>query len=187
MTTIESGGWTPPPTSVDSAIGYTTPQRTPKNELDKDAFLQLLVAQMRYQDPSSPMDTSAFMAQTTQLTSVEKLTELAGTTRSAFDMQQRLGAASLIGKQVAWTTEDGTTRSGTVSAVTVVGGTPTLRVGDQDVSLGSVTAVVAAQSSPGTGSGAPTAPTTPPATPAGGPDQTTTPAGDTPATPTTGA
>lgn len=119
----------------------------PKNELDKDAFLKLLVAQLRYQDPTAPMDTSAFMAQTSQLTSVEKLSELAETTRASFDVQQRLGAASLVGRQVSWTADDGTTSSGTVSAVTLLGSTPQLRVGDTDVALDKVTAIVAGASS----------------------------------------
>ena len=119
----------------------------PRNELDKDAFLKLLVAQLRYQDPTAPMDTSAFMAQTSQLTSVEKLSELAETTRASFDVQQRLGAASLVGRQVSWTAADGTTSSGTVSAVTLLGPTPQLRVGDTDVALDKVTAIVAGASS----------------------------------------
>lgn len=119
----------------------------PKNQLDKDAFLKLLVAQLRYQDPTAPMDTSAFMAQTSQLTSVEKLGELAATTRASFDVQQRLGAASLVGRQVSWTADDGTTSSGTVSAVTLLGPTPQLRVGDTDVALDKVTAIVAGASS----------------------------------------
>ncbi len=125
----------------------------PKNELDKDAFLKLLVAQLRYQDPTSPMDTSAFMAQTSQLTSVEKLSELAETTRMSFDVQQRLGAASLVGRQVSWTADDGSTKSGVVAAVTLLGSTPQLRVGDTDVALDKVTAVVAAPAST-TGTGA---------------------------------
>ena len=77
----------------------------PKNELDKDAFLKLLVAQLRNQDPHRPMDTSAFMAQTTQLTSVEKLSELAETTRASFASRSVLAAASLVGHQVSWTAD----------------------------------------------------------------------------------
>ncbi len=61
-------------TPISQVLGQpTTGASGPKNELDKDAFLKLLVAQLRYQDPTAPMDTSAFMAQTSQLTSVEKL------------------------------------------------------------------------------------------------------------------
>ena len=41
-----------------------TPTAT-QGALDKDAFLELLVASLKYQDPSSPMDTSELMAQTT--------------------------------------------------------------------------------------------------------------------------
>ena len=107
-------------TPISSVLGAGTNEvRTPKNELDKDAFLKLLVAQMRYQDPTAPMDTSALMAQTSQLTTVEKLTEMAETSGAAFDVQQRIGAASLVGRQVAWTDYDGTTKSGTVSAVSL--------------------------------------------------------------------
>jgi flagellar basal-body rod modification protein FlgD len=135
-------------TPVSQVLGQpATGASGPKNELDKDAFLKLLVAQLRYQDPTAPMDTSAFMAQTSQLTSVEKLSELAETTRASFDVQQRLGAASLVGRQVSWTGDDGTTLSGTVSAVTLLGPTPQLRVGDTDVALDKVTAIVAGASS----------------------------------------
>ncbi len=135
-------------TPISQVLGQpTTGAAGPKNELDKDAFLKLLVAQLRYQDPTAPMDTSAFMAQTSQLTSVEKLSELAETTRASFDVQQRLGAASLVGRQVSWTADDGTTSSGTVSAVTLLGPTPQLRVGDTDVALDKVTAIVAGASS----------------------------------------
>jgi flagellar basal-body rod modification protein FlgD len=132
-------------TFAGAATGYSgAAAQKPKNELDKDAFLKLLVTQLRYQDPTAPMDSSAFMAQTSQLTSVEKLTELATTSRSAFDVQQRLGSAALIGRQVSWTAEDGSTSSGTVSAVSLTGTVPLLRVGSLDVPLDQVTAVVAA-------------------------------------------
>lgn len=134
----------PAPTPVSSVLGVGAAGREPTNELSKEAFLQLLVAQMRYQDPTAPMDSSALMAQTTQLASVEQLTELAATSRAAFDVQQRIGSASLVGRQVTWTADDGSTTSGTVGAVTLTGPVPLLRVGDVDVPLDKVTAVVAA-------------------------------------------
>ena len=42
-------------------------------DFDRDAFMQLLVTQIRNQDPMDPMDTRDMMAQLTQLTSVEHL------------------------------------------------------------------------------------------------------------------
>ena len=43
------------------------------SKLDKDAFLKLMVAQLKYQNPMSPTDPSAMMAQTAQFTMVESL------------------------------------------------------------------------------------------------------------------
>ena len=45
----------------------------PKGNLGKDEFLQLLVAQMRYQDPLNPMDGQQMAAQLAQFSSVEQL------------------------------------------------------------------------------------------------------------------
>lgn len=135
--------------------------------LDSEAFLQLLVAQLRYQDPTSPMDTTQLMAQTTQMTSVEQLVALADTQREAFAMQQRATAASLVGKQVTAVDAEGTSVTGVVSAVTYDSGTPLLQVGDLQVPLELVTVVAPA--------GAATPPTTgTPATPDAGTDDTTT-------------
>ena len=52
---------TPGPFGVMAAAATTT---TGTNSADKDMFLQLLVAQMRNQDPANPTDSSEFLAQT---------------------------------------------------------------------------------------------------------------------------
>jgi flagellar basal-body rod modification protein FlgD len=44
--------------------------------LGKDAFLNLLVTQMRYQDPLSPMDNAQFAAQLAQFSSLEQLVQV---------------------------------------------------------------------------------------------------------------
>ena len=54
----------------------TTPTTTDSNftsTVDKDMFLKLLVAQLRYQDPSNPVDSSQFLSQTAQFSMVEQL------------------------------------------------------------------------------------------------------------------
>jgi flagellar hook assembly protein FlgD len=129
-----------------------------RTSLDKQAFLKLLVAQMRYQDPTSPMDTSQLMAQTTQLNTMERLVELSDTQRESFALQMRSSAAALVGREVTWKDSETTTRTGVVTAVSYAGAVPTVRVGDTDVPLDAIGAVTA----PSSGTTPPAA--TPPAT-----------------------
>src|SRR4051794_41931409 len=110
-------------TAATSANG--TAAADPKKELDKQAFLNLLVTQLRNQDPSSPMDSSQLMAQTTQLTTMEKLVELSDTSRESFALQMRVAASSLVGKQVSWTDDAGTEHTGTAESVSFSGPVPT--------------------------------------------------------------
>jgi len=115
-----------------------------RTTLGKDAFLGLLVTQMRYQDPSSPMDSSQMMAQTAQMSTVEQLTEMTTTTRESFALQMRLSASSLIGREVTWTEGTGeaaVTKTGTVDAASFSAAVPTVRVGTTEVALDAVSMV----------------------------------------------
>lgn len=112
-----------------------------KTSLDKDAFLKLLVAQLKYQDPSSPVDSSQFMAQTAQFTQVEKLEQMAQDSTAALSLQQGLAASSLVGKSVSWVDADGVSHEGTAESATFGGSLsaePTVKVGDQQVPLSQI-------------------------------------------------
>ena len=69
------------------------------SNLDKDAFLQLLVAQMKYQDPLEPTSNTEFISQYAQFSQVEQMQNMAGTTELA-------RATSLVGKEVYVKTTD---------------------------------------------------------------------------------
>lgn len=74
------------------------------SELNKDAFLNLLLAQMKNQDPTNPLKSHEMAAQLAQFTSLEKLTNINSAIEELTKVQkpgQNFGALSLIGKAVA--------------------------------------------------------------------------------------
>lgn len=135
--------------AASSAVGGTsltssTPTSTPLKTLDSSVFMDLLVTQLKNQDPSSPMDTNAMIQQTSQLSMVEQLTQLATDSSQGLSVQQRAAAADLIGKAVSYLAADGTSGSGTASSVSYNGATPTVTVGGASIPLGSITGVTGA-------------------------------------------
>jgi len=127
-----------------SASLYTNPAAgaaPAKNELDSQAFLNLLVAQLRFQDPSSPMDTNQMMAQTTQLASMEQLTALNTTSQESFALSMRNNAANLVGKTVSYTDADGNEAHGLVTSVKYEGAVPTVLVNGIAIPLDAVASV----------------------------------------------
>lgn len=88
--------------SVGSGYTTTTTQSVSNsgNKLGKDAFLQILVSQLKYQDPMSPMKADEMLSQLSQLTQVEQLTNMTASMnamRKAGDVNQWI---STIGKKV---------------------------------------------------------------------------------------
>jgi len=131
--TVVGGGMYSGPAKAVSATAGT---------LDKQAFLELLVTQLRNQDPSSPMDSNALMAQTTQMASMESLTEISTTSRESFALQMRAAAATLVGKNVSYSAGEDTV-TGLVTSVSYAGAVPTVRVAGKDVPLDLVSTITA--------------------------------------------
>ncbi|ARC55706.1 Basal-body rod modification protein FlgD [Frondihabitans sp. 762G35] len=121
----------------------TSATRTPKQEMDSQMFMQLLVKQLQNQDPSSPMDTNAMISQTTQLAMMEQVTNNTTTGNENFSLQMRISAANLVGRQVSYTdAATGKAVTGTASAVSFAGSVPTVTVGGKDIDLDSISGVV---------------------------------------------
>jgi flagellar basal-body rod modification protein FlgD len=100
--------------------------------------MKLLVAQLKYQDPSNPADATQFMAQTAQFTMVEKLTDLADTQQQLVTSQLQFSASNLVGKTVAYIGTDGKEATGIVTSAKLMGSNSTVHVGNTDVPLSSV-------------------------------------------------
>jgi flagellar basal-body rod modification protein FlgD len=125
---------------VAAAAGAATPPKSAAaatlGALDGTAFLKLLVAQLKYQNPLSPTDPTAMLGQTAQLTAVEKLDGLSAALQSQLASQRTVLAASLVGKTI---TAGSTT--GVVSSVSLTGDVPVLTVGTAEVRLPDVETV----------------------------------------------
>lgn len=137
---------TPAIDAVTSTNGLYTaqpPTRAPKQAMDSEVFLKLLVTQLRNQDPSSPMDTNQMISQTTQLASMEQLTSLTTLNEENFSLQMRMAASALVGQQVSYEGADGATVTGTATAVSFVDSVPKVTVNGVDVLLDVISGVSA--------------------------------------------
>lgn len=119
----------------------TTQATSTTNSVDKDTFLQLLVAQLRYQDPTNPADTSQMMAQTAQFSALEQMQAVAEQTSQLLAAQVAFGASSLVGRTVTYPDSSGAEVTGVVDAVRFEATGPVLVVDGADVTVGSVLSV----------------------------------------------
>jgi len=75
-----------------------------KNTLGKDEFFQMLIAQLKHQDPLNPMDGTDFTAQLAQFSSLEQLSNMNASLETVAAHQvfaNQIEAVSLIGKEIA--------------------------------------------------------------------------------------
>jgi flagellar basal-body rod modification protein FlgD len=151
MTTpISPTGSTVAPTAGSASSGATD-----NTQLSSKAFLQLLVAQLQYQDPSKPVDTSSFMNETATLTQVQTMEQTAEVSAQMLSAQKAQTASSLVGHTVSYTAANGSLTTGYVSAATISTAEPTLKIGTANVDLSQIQQVLAS---------APTTTPTPPTT-----------------------
>ncbi|MEO8694903.1 MAG: flagellar hook capping FlgD N-terminal domain-containing protein, partial [Acidimicrobiales bacterium] len=118
----------------------TTPAKS-RSEMDKDTFLKLLVAQLRYQDPTKPMDGAQFVAESAQFTTVEVLQKLQESQAQLLSFQSTLLSSGLIGKTVTAASADGREITGVVGSARVVAGQAYIMVNDEMVPVSSVTKI----------------------------------------------
>ena len=118
---------------TDGATTQTDPQMS-----GKDMFLKLLVAQLKYQNPMEPVDSSQFMAQTAQFTMVEKLGAMAAQTDALVAGEQAQRAAGLLGRQVTYADAQGALQTGVVTGTRLGSDGPVLLLGETELPLNQV-------------------------------------------------
>jgi flagellar basal-body rod modification protein FlgD len=147
MTVSATTGTTGTAASAAASLTSTATTRAATKTFDSKMFLNLLVTQLRNQDPSSPMDSTQMVQQTSQLASMEQLTSLTKTTTDGYSLQMRSAAANILGKSVSYTDANGLPQSGVASAVSFNGDTPVITVGRDSVNFADLTGLSAAAAS----------------------------------------
>ena len=129
-------------TPIAELMGAKTAKaKDPSGELGSDAFLKLLVAQLKYQDPLNPADGAEFLAQTAQFTMVEKLTTMVTQGEEVARSQQETQAAQLVGKQVTYVSSTGAKSEGIVESTSFSDDGQTLMIDGKSIKLSAVTGV----------------------------------------------
>src|SRR6266516_78861 len=128
--------------AVSGSGGNGSTSAAPADSLGKQEFLQLLVMQLKNQDPLNPLDDREFIAQMAQLSTLDATTGLASQVKSLVETQQQIGAAQLVGRDVEYIDTDGKTVRGHVTGVRMDSSPPVLLVGDQKVPVGWVQTVL---------------------------------------------
>lgn len=110
---------------VTKGATQQTTERVAKTNLGKDDFLQLLVTQMRYQDPLKPMEDKEYIAQLAQFSALEQMMNVGLAANLNYGM-------SALGKTVTGTDANGEVVKGTAISVRLVDGKPMVKLSIKD-------------------------------------------------------
>ncbi len=112
------------------------------NGLGKDAFLKLLVTELRHQDPTRPMEDKQFIAQMAQFSSLEQMTNISKELRVLKNSTEAGTLYSLLGRQIeAYDPKTKRVVTGEVSSIRMASDGPRLIVGRNEVSVENIHAV----------------------------------------------
>jgi flagellar basal-body rod modification protein FlgD len=127
--------------TTGTTLTPTTGAGAPTTGLGDNDFLQLMMDQLKNQDPLSPDDPTQYLSELAQFSSLEQQNSIASSAASQASQSSASSALSLLGHSVSYTDSSGVTETGTVSKVdfTSTSG-PTLTIGAASgVALTSVT------------------------------------------------
>jgi flagellar basal-body rod modification protein FlgD len=119
-------GVTSTTSSATSSLA-STGSSLPTKQLNQDDFLKLLTTQLTYQDPMNPTTDTQYIAQMANFTSLQQMSTLSSDFEKFSSAQSVTSAQMLLGSTVT-VGPDGGQVTGTVSAVSTVGGLPRLVV-----------------------------------------------------------
>jgi flagellar basal-body rod modification protein FlgD len=116
--------------------------------VSRDSFLNLLVTQLRHQDPLDPVENTEFISQLAQFQSLEsqismrdRLEDLVALQESQLALAGLSQAALLVGKHVTWIDGEGNPGEGTIQTVTVENGVMMVNTENGKVPVAALTSI----------------------------------------------
>jgi flagellar basal-body rod modification protein FlgD len=116
-------------------------ERLPMKTLGQNEFLELLVTQMRNQDPMKPVADTEFIAQMAQFSNLEQTKEMSSDISQLRQSGSFTQAAALMGKQVSLLSGENTFTKGIVTDLAVKDGEVRLIINGKPYELGQVVSV----------------------------------------------
>jgi flagellar basal-body rod modification protein FlgD len=114
-------------------------------KLGQEQFLQLMMAQLNYQNPLEPVKQEDFLSQMAQFSTLSGIETLNANFSEMFRLQSLTQGADLLGKEISYfsrVSQQDTT--GTVEAVKVQNGKLVLNVNGENLGIDDVNAVLKA-------------------------------------------
>lgn len=119
--------------------------RDPIRSLGQEDFLNLLITQMKAQDPMNPQKDTDFIAQMAQFSSLEQAKAMQADIAGLRSDQELVQANGLIGRAVVLQIDDNTVLQGIVSGVQIASGSPQIIVSNHAYDLSQLVSVAAPQ------------------------------------------
>ncbi|WP_059172702.1 flagellar hook capping FlgD N-terminal domain-containing protein [Bacillus sp. FJAT-27445] len=131
--------------SIQSINSYSTARagNTNNQELGKEAFLKILVTQLKHQDPTQPQKDGEFIGQMAQLSVLEQLSNLNKSLTAYLESSNNISQYSYVmGNKVTWTNpETNAQENGVVTGVHYKDNLVYYKVGDQEILSSAITSM----------------------------------------------
>jgi flagellar basal-body rod modification protein FlgD len=131
------------PSTTDSTIGPSQTSSSASSmagSLNEGDFLNLMMDQMKNQDPLNPSDPTQYMSELASFSSLDEQIQIQESSSETASNQAASSALAMLGQNVNYTDSNGNSGSGSVTAVDFTSTGPTLTVGGTSgISLSEIT------------------------------------------------
>ena len=112
------------------------------SQIGRDQFMELLVTQLRNQDPLEPVNQQDFLGQLAQFSSLQGIEQLNTNFAESLKFQQLSQGGALVGRSVEYTNAQGEPKTGLIDSARVLNGELRFQIGEDTVGLSDIAGVI---------------------------------------------